>query len=239
MSNKKEIKLGNSQFLIIDLTEPLTEQTEVFPGDPKPIKEIFSDINKTGCQYHTYKLGDHNFHPHGDAPKHHNIDLQNKGFEIFNLNYHFNSSCLIDLSNIKETEKINGIKYLVKIKKEHLKPYSNLISKKQSIVIRTGYDKYLEANHPHIPNKIPHLSRDAVDFILNFKNLKVIATDALTIDPPGEHYAHQKLKGLLIVESMVHLYEIPKESFDLQTSPIKIVGATGGPIVAYAFIKID
>jgi kynurenine formamidase len=44
----------------------------------------------------------------------------------------------------------------------------------------------------------------------------------------------------LIVESMVNLHSIPKDkssSFDLQTSPVRIVGATGGPITAYAFIE--
>ena len=93
--NRKEIKSGKNKFLVIDLTEPLKEETEVYPGDPKPKKEVFSDIKQTGYQHHTYKLGDHNFHPHGDAPKHQNPEMQDKGFEIFGLDYSFNSACLI------------------------------------------------------------------------------------------------------------------------------------------------
>jgi kynurenine formamidase len=49
------------------------------------------------------------------------------------------------------------------------------------------------------------------------------------------------LKNTMILEALVHLHEIPVEhsmSFDLQTSPVRIVGATGGPVVAYAYIGI-
>lgn len=239
-ANKKEIKLGHSKYLVIDLAEPLKENLEVYPGDPKPLKGVFRDINKTGYQHHTYRLGDHNFHPHGDAPKHQNIDLQNQGFEVFDLEYCFNSACLIDLSDSHEAEEFDNIKYLVEVKKEHLKPHSKIFSKKKAILIRTGYDRWLEANKKHLPGKIPYLNKEAADFLSEFKNIKVIGIDSLTIDPSGKHYAHQKFKELLIVESLVHLYDIPKNSrddFDLQTSPIRIVGATGGPIIAYAFIK--
>lgn len=244
MANKTRIRLGNSEFLIIDLTEPLMEDTEVYPGDPRPKKQVFSDIRKTGFQHHVYSIGDHNFHPHGDAPSHQNKELQHKGFESFGIDFCFNSACLIDLSNSKEAKKFGKIKYLVEVKKEHLMPFSKIIAKKGAAIIRTGYDKWLEANKPHEPKDIPYFSKPAADFIRKFKNLKVVGTDSLTIDPCNEnpvHYAHQAFKDKLIVESMVHLYEIPAKSrndFYLQTSPVRIVGATGGPIVAYAFVEL-
>jgi len=110
-----------------------------------------------------------------------------------------------------------------------------------AVLIRTGYDKWLEANKPHIPESLPYLNKEAAEFLASFKNIKVIGIDSLTIDPVGSHNSHQTLKSLLIVESLVHLCEIPKEArnnFDLQTSPVRIVGATGGPIAAYAFISL-
>jgi len=239
--NKREIKLGNTKYCVVDLTEPLTEEVEVYPGDPKPLKEIHSEIKKTGYQHHTYKLGDHNFHPHGDAPNHQNVDLPDKGFEIFGLDFCFNFACLIDLTNSHEAEEFDGIKYLIEVKIEHLRPYSEILSKKGAVLIRTGYDKWLEANKSHHKNKIPFLSTETADFLASFKNLKVIGIDSLTVDSPNSHYAHQRLKEALIVESIVHLYEIPlnsRENFYLQTSPVRIVGATGGPIIAYAFIEL-
>ena len=239
--NKKEIKLGKNKFLVIDLTEPLKEDTEVYPGDPKPQKEVFSDISQTGYQHHIYKVGDHNFHPHGDAPKHQNLEMQDKGFEVFGLDYSFNSACLIDLSETPEAKEFDGIKYLVEVKKEHLESFTKQISEIGAVLIRTGYDKWLEANKPHIPENLPYLNKEVAEFIASFNNLKVIGIDSLTVDPVGGHNSHQILKNLLIVESLVHLYEIPKEAknnFDLQTSPVRIIGATGGPIIAHTFISL-
>lgn len=244
MPNKIKIKLGNQKFLAIDLTEPLRENTEVYPGDPKLKKEIFSDIKKTGFQHHVYSIGDHNFHPHGDAPSHQNTELQHKGFESFGIDFCFNPACLIDLSASKQAKKFGKIRYLVEVREEHLVPFSEIIAKKGALIIRTGYDRWLEANKPHEPKNIPYLSSSAADFISKFRNIKVIGTDSLTIDPCSDkpvHYAHQAFRHKLIVESMVHLYSIPKKArnnFYLQASPVRIVGATGGPIVAYAFVEV-
>lgn len=91
------------------------------------------------------------------------------------------------------------------------------------------------------PKKIPYLNQDVAEFIAGFKSIKVVGIDSITIDPAGSHTAHKILKNNLIVESLVHLYKIPKDKrkdFYLQTSPVKIVGATGGPIVAYVFIQL-
>ena len=242
--NKIRIKLGNSDYLVVDLTEPLREDVEVYPGDPKPKKQVFSDIRKTGFQHHVYCLSDHCFHPHGDAPSHQNKELRHKGFESYGIEFCFNPACLIDLSNSKAAKNSNGIKYLLEIRKEHLVPYSQIMAKKGAVVIRTGYDRWIESNRPHKPKNIPYLSKSAAEFIAGFKNIKVVGTDSITFDPCEKkpvHFAHQALKGNLIVESMVHLYEIPakaRSSFYLQTSPVRIVGATGGPIAAYAFIEV-
>jgi kynurenine formamidase len=99
----------------------------------------------------------------------------------------------------------------------------------------------LENNFPHKPELLPYLTGEAAEFLASFKNLKVVGTDSLTVDPDGSHKAHQFLKEKLIVESMVHLHKIPEKNrsrFDLQTSPVKIIGATGGPVIATAFVEI-
>ena len=243
--NKRVITLGNKKYLVIELTQPLKEDVEVYPGDPKPEKIVFSDISNTGFQHHIYKLGDHNFQPHADAPKHQNKDLQDKGIEIFGLDFCFNKALLIDISQSEEAIDFDGIKYLVKVGRHHLEPYDKIISQKGAIIIRTGYDQWLELNKKHTPKNIPHLDKDAAEYIADFKNIKVVGFDSITIDACGKdtpfHIAHQALKDKLIVESLVHLYEIPlnsRENFDLQISPLRIVGATGSPVIAYAFIEL-
>jgi len=236
-----KIQLRNINYLVIDLTQPLKLDVEVYPNDPKPGREIFSDINKTGCHHFVHKIGDHNFQPHADAPNHQNLDLQNKGIESFGFEYYFNKACLIDLSNSPEAQEFDGIKYLVEVKKQHLESFTEKFSQVKAILIRTGYDKWLEANKPHALKNIPYLNKEAAEFIANFNNIKVIGIDSLTIDPVESHISHQILKNKMIMESLVHLGEIPEKSrknFDLQTSPVKIVGATGAPVIVYAFIRL-
>ena len=236
----KKIKLGSVEFIVIDLTQPLSLDQEVYPGDPKPKRTVFSDIVETGWHHYIHELGDHNFQPHGDAPNHQNLDSINNGFEVFDISYAFNSACMIDLSNLPNAKTINNVKFITEITKENLKPFSSLLSKKGAVVIRSGYDRWTENNYPHSPDMLPYLTGEAAEYLASFANLKVVGIDSMTVDPHGSHTAHQLLKEKLIVESMVHLYTIPTESrssFDLQTSPVRIVGATGGPVTAYAFIE--
>ncbi len=66
--------------------------------------------------------------------------------------------------------------------------------------------------------------------------------DSLTVDPYGKHEAHHALKEKMVVESLVKLHDIPTKScidFMLQTTPVIIEGATGGPVVACAYIPLD
>ena len=94
----KTIQLGGHTFLVVDLTKPLTLDQEVYPGDPKPSRKVFSDIFETGWHHYIHEIGDHHFQPHGDAPNHQNPELIDKGFEVFDLDWFFNPAFMIDLS---------------------------------------------------------------------------------------------------------------------------------------------
>jgi kynurenine formamidase len=241
MKKQRIIELGDRRYKVVDLTEPLKQNVAVYPGDPRPRKTVFAVYEQGGCRHHIYSLGDHNFHPHGDAPNHQNPEWPERGFETWDLGYVFNKACLIDLSVAREAVERAGIRYLKVITAGHLAPYLARIKNGTALILRTGYDRWLEANRRHDPAGIPYLDKSAVELITKCRTLKVIGTDSLTIDKPGEHYAHRKFKDRLIVECLVNLHAVPRKermSFYLQTSPIAIVGATGGPILAYAYIPL-
>jgi len=244
MSNnpKHTIKLGNQHFQVINLSAPLRLDTKVFPGDPPPEREVFCDIEEQGCLYHIHRLGDHLFHPHGDAPNHQNPEYSERGFEFWGLDFVFNDAIMIDLANAPEAKEINGIRLLQAITAKHLKPFQENIHNKTAIVIRTGYDIWLTQNHPHDPDLIPYLDESAGKFLHSQKQLKVIGTDSLTVDKVGSNTCHRLLRDNFLVEGLVNLDQIPQpahSSFHLQTSPIAIEGASGGPVAAYAFIPVD
>jgi kynurenine formamidase len=236
-----ETILGGTKFKIIDLSHPLDLDLEVYPGDPKLEREVFSDVVETGYGHLTHTVGDHMGHPHGDAPSHQNPELKDKGIEHWYMNYFFNNAILIDLSSTREAQEFDGIRYLVEVNKEHLEKFNERLSQVGAVVIRTGYDKWLEDNREHTPENIPYLSKEAAEYIASFDNINVVGVDSLTIDPIGKHDAHWLLtKDKFVVESLVNLDQIPSEdrlNFDLQTSPFRIKGATGSPVVAHAFVK--
>jgi kynurenine formamidase len=238
---KKKIKLGSQNFLVIDLTLPLSLNQEVYPGDSKPLRKIFTSMEETGIQHYIHEIGDHHFHPHGDAPNHQNPDRMDQGIEVFDIDYSFNPALMIDLTNNPAATTINGITFLKEITKEHLLPFASLLAEKGAVLFRTGYDKWVENNYPHKVELLPYFNEEAAKYLASFENIKVIGTDSLTVDPDGIQTAHRLFKDKFIVESLVHLYVIPEENhnrFDLQTSPVRIVGATGGPVTAYAFVEI-
>jgi kynurenine formamidase len=238
---KKKIKLGSQNFLVIDLTLPLSLNQEVYPGDSKPLRKIFTSMEETGIQHYIHEIGDHHFHPHGDAPNHQNPDRMDQGIEVFDIDYSFNPALMIDLTNNPAATTIKGITFLKEITKEHLLPFASLLAEKGAVLFRTGYDKWVENNYPHKVELLPYFNEEAAKYLASFENIKVIGTDSLTVDPDGIQTAHRLFKDKFIVESLVHLYVIPEENhnrFDLQTSPVRIVGATGGPVTAYAFVEI-
>ena len=236
----KNIILGSTRFKVIELTEPLRMDTEVYPGDPVPNKRVHLSFDTAPCQLNVYSVGDHNFHPHGDGPNHQNKIYKNRGFEYWDMDYKFNQACMVDLSKSNDATSIDGIKFIRCITAGHLQEHLIDIKKAKALVIRTGYDKWLEANKKHQPENIPFLDKSAIELIAKC-NLKVIATDSITIDAPNTNYGHRKFKDMLIVECLVNLYSIPaknRTNFSLQTSTIAICGATGGPIAAYAYIQM-
>ena len=241
MNNSKVVNLGGAQFKIVKLYEPMLENVAVYPGDPVLKKEVIKDIKQDGCNLFRYSVCNHAFHPHADAPKHQNIDMAEIGIESFGMDSFFNSAFMIDLSSSKRAITVNGVRYLRQILMEDLESYKDLFAEKSSVIIRTGYDKYIESNQKHIADKIPSISLDAAKFMASCNNLNVIAVDSLTVDDVDSNEIHKLLKDKLIVESMVHSYNIPdrnRKEFDLQTSTVSIIGATGGPVTAFAYIRI-
>ncbi len=238
----RRIKLGTHDYLVIDLTQPLHLDQEGYPGDPGLKRTLVSDIEHDGWHHYTHELGDHCFHPHCDAPNHFQSDQQERGMEIYDLEWCFHQACMIDLADSSDALEHNGIIFLSEVRKEHLVQFSGILSTTEALIIRTGYDRWIERNDPHQPELLPYLNRDAAEFIASFSNIRVVGIDSLTVDAYGQQVSHLALKHKMIVESLVHLYEIPERhrmNFTLQTSPVRIEGATGGPVVAYAYIELQ
>lgn len=86
----------------------------------------------------------------------------------------------------------------------------------------------------------PGLSRDASE-LLRDRGVKAVGTDCVSLDPGdgggGELAAHYTLlpAGILIMENVAHLDQLPPESF-VMALPLPIANGTGSPVRAVAFV---
>jgi arylformamidase len=86
----------------------------------------------------------------------------------------------------------------------------------------------------------PGLSRDAAEYLRDRK-VKAVGTDCISLDPGdgggGELAAHYTLlpAGILIVENLANLDQLPPESFVIAL-PLPIANGTGSPVRAVALV---
>jgi kynurenine formamidase len=237
------LTIGSQTLRVVDLTQPVSTETEVFPGDPKIERTVFSAIDETGFEHYVHSLGDHAFVPHADAPNHQNEDAQGQGIETFALADEYNQCTLIDLADHEDAEDVDGVRMLRAIDLPHLEPHAAALREVTAIVVRTGAEQWRLQNRPFFPEAIPFFTPRAGEWLAAIANLRVVGVDSCTVDEvrlgAPVHTVHHLLRDKLIVESLVHLDEIPAEHrrcFMLQTALLKIVGATGGPVVARAYL---
>lgn len=237
------LTIGRQRLRVVDLTQPVSTETEVFPGDPLIERRVFSAIGDTGFEHYVHSLGDHAFVPHCDAPSHQNPDAHGQGVEVFGLADEYNECTLVDLADHRDAVVVDGVRMLRAIHRAHLQPHAAALGDVSALVVRTGAERWRLENRPFRPEAIPYFTADAGEWLAAMDHLRVVGVDSCTVDEvrPGApvHTVHRLLKNKLIVESLVHLDEIPaahRRRFLLQTALLKIVGATGGPVVARAYL---
>lgn len=233
-----QVRIAGQTIDVVDLTLPISPDTEVFPGDPTIDRSVFSTCAETGFEHYVHAIGDHACVPHADAPKHQNPDRQHQGVEIFGLADEFHRARLIDLTGADEVVTIDGIAMLQAVDRHHLEDHD--LSGVSAVVVRTGAEAWRLSGRPFRPECISYFTPAAGEYLRDQGQLRVVAIDSLTVDHvvPGApvHTVHQLLVDKIIVESVVHLDELTRDTFLLQVALLRIVGATGCPVIARAYL---
>jgi kynurenine formamidase len=108
----------------------------------------------------------------------------------------------------------------------------------RALLIRTGWDRrwgtagYGDAGHPF-------LTADAVDWIVG-QGPTVVGIDSVNIDDmaDGTRPAHTGLlaAGILIVEHLSGLHQLPADGFRFHAAPVPVAGMGTFPVRAYAVL---
>jgi len=183
----------------IDLTMLLSEDTPVYPGDPKVQLETVAAIGNDGYHDTVLKLDTHNG-THIDAPAH--MVAEGKTLDHFGVDRLVGRGVLVDATKELTAQDFADIKH------------------HSIVLLRTGFsDKYQAGDYYE---KLPMFGDGAVEALVRC-HPKLVGIDAGSID--GEPFAvHKALlgAGILLAENLVGLSALVGQEFEAWALPLRV-----------------
>ncbi|SHF03898.1 Kynurenine formamidase [Seinonella peptonophila] len=214
---------------IVDLSQNLDEQTQVYPGDPHPTFEPTATIENHGYNILQVCMGSQSG-THADAPYH--FIQEGKTIEACDLSLFVGEGIIISVLDRKPHQPI-----LLK----DVSPYLPQMEPGKIVIFHTGWSKYNRTDQYY---EHPYLSVEAAKAILD-RGIRTFALDAINIDDTGtnEYPVHHLILGEdgIIIENLTNLAAIDFHRPFLSLLPLKMTGADGAPMraVALQFAEID
>lgn len=210
---------------IIDLSQELDEDTQVFPGSPNLKVLQWSNYAIHGYDSETIFTSTH-IGTHMDAPSHFNpggISVEKIPLEKI---------VILNKAKVLRIKKYDD----AKIEPNDLKEFD--IEQNDTLLIYTGWslnrqkDNYFKNN--------PGLSKLGAEYLADLK-INLIGIDSPSIDPAfdKEFNAHRifSIKNIPIIENLVNLDKINQDSFTFIALPLKLKYSSGSPVRAIALIN--
>lgn len=230
-------------FHLVDLTQALDARTPLWPGDgPLRRETLCEGIQPNGnfCANYRLDLPEH-AGTHADAPRH--FDPQGATLEAVPIDQCVGPAVVIDASGICLADpdaRIGTSDFETWIKNYGPPP------PRPVVLISTGFARFW-------PDRARYLGEDASG-VLHFPGLdgdaarqlaldwgaRAVGIDTAGIDPGNStnHPAHHELllRGLLVLENLASLKDLPPRGFFVAGLPAKWGGASGGPVRVVALI---
>ena len=191
----------------------------VYPGDPVVVLKNKNLFEKQGYNTLSLTMSSH-AGTHIDAPLH----VIDKGMSIESIDL----ACVIGEAHFIEIPKNKG----EKIYPHELQQFE--IRQNDILIIRTGWEekKYMSDYF----FDFPQLTEQSADLLIE-KKIKAIGSDSPSIDGISQKgIAHKKLlgAGIILIESLINLKQIIGSRLFFAAVPLKIKGADGSPVRAFA-----
>ncbi len=146
------------------------------------------------------------------------------------------TTAVLDLTHVQANEKIGA---------ETLKAAGAHIEPEDIVLLKTGWDlKYEYTSHEYWLNA-PYLDEEAAQWLAE-KDIKAVGFDfpqdhdirKNPVPPPSHLPTHHLIltKGIYLIEYLCNVHEIEAERVNFFALPLKIKGAEGGPVRAFAVI---
>lgn len=213
---------------LIDLSVPLTESTQVYPGDPPVRFQPHSTVESDGFNLLSVQMGSQSG-THVDAPLH--FLPSGKAIDEVPLDRFIGRAVLIDARRARPRESI-GL--------ETVQPVLARLRPGDIALLHTNWSRHWKTA-AYFEN--PFLSLEAAQAILD-RGVRTFGIDALNIDEtpdathPGVgfpvHYAIAAVDGI-IIENLTNLDALIGKDCTLSALPLAFSGADGAPVRAVAW----
>lgn len=212
---------------VVDLSVPLTSETQVYPGDPVVSFAAHSSIAADGFNLLSVTMGSQSG-THVDAPYH--FDEQTERIDEVPLDRFVGTGVIVDARDTGERGRITTA---------HIAPVLDRLAPGVIVLLHTGWSAHYgtEQYFDH-----PYLDREACALLLKH-GVRTIGIDAINLDEtpddthPGEGFPSHHLiaeVGGVIIENMTNLSAIRAEHPLISVLPLAFVGADGAPVRAVA-----
>lgn len=202
--------------MIIDLSHPITEDTPIFPGDPKTKIENAGTIEKDGFEQNLVSICTHTG-THVDAPRHMFVGGKN-------------------LDQIPPDRLIGrGVCIKVNGNFDFLRVEEADIREGDIVLFNTGMSKVF--GNPEYFDSYPVMD-DEVAGYLAARRVKMIGLDTCSADAGVEGFPIHKIllkEDILIIENLTNLEQLEGKEFKIYALPLKLQ-LDGAPIRVIAGI---
>ncbi len=212
---------------VVDLSHPITSETQVYPGDPVPHLKQHSTIDRDGFNLMSVSMGSQSG-THVDAPYH--FDNETKRIDELDLKLFVGPSTVIDCGALAARQAITI---------ELIGAQLNRVQPGDIVLFKTGWSRHYGTdeyfNNPYIDDLLVEslLSRGVLTFGLDAINIDETPDDS----HPGVGFpAHHLIAkaGGVICENLTNLDAINFDRPVVSILPIKFVGIDGAPVRAVA-----
>lgn len=208
----------------IDLSHAITPRMPLYPGTPPPVFKTAHTIDKDGFAERDVTLSSH-IGTHIDAPAH--VIPRTATLDQMSINRFAGRALVIDLTGLRGS----------KIEPAKLEYDLALIKTCEFVLLHTGWSRYW--GEQKYFEDYPVLTDEAALWLAGF-HLKGVGVDMISVDEPGstELFVHNTLleRGILIIENLAHLEQLPQSGFTFCCFPLKLEDAEASPVRAAALI---
>jgi arylformamidase len=204
---------------LFDLTMPFSEKTIPVPGHPCPRFEPLTTLEDDGVRNTTMTISIHTG-THIDAPSHFIPD--GASIDEIPIDRFHRPGVRLDLRSLAEPAEPITLGHL---KQAGFDPSE---TRDAILMLASGWsDQAWQTERLYETN--PFLAQDAAEALADASPSALGLDFAVDDTKPWPNHTILLGAGVLLIENLMRLPELPRDGFDVMAFPLKLVGENGGP----------